>query len=191
MNRQPQDRTDAGFHALELVVAVAVMVALAAVVVPVSRGSSGRDRVGQVIETVDSLRAGSLRFQKDVGSCPREYSSSELADNHQLSLPQSGLKGWSGPYIDHPLDGSSSPFGGFVNLYSGLDHSLYSGFDLEGRGQRVTGPGTFLRYSECSESSAHRIDQALDRGVAGAWTRGGRVQWRDGRLDIFLHAAGR
>ena len=175
-----------GFTLLELTVVVAIIVALAAVVIPMV-GQAKRDgQVADVLQLIDSVRNGAMKYNADTGKCAEEFGSSTADGKHQLFLSQS-VTGWNGPYIDHALSRGDNPYGGYVNVYNTLDSSIFAGFDLVGRGSNTAkGIGNFLRISNFPEDMAQLVNDALDDGIGGDWKATGRVQWKGGKLDVFL-----
>ena len=180
-------RNVAGFTLMELVVVVAIMVALAAVVVPMV-GSAKRDaQVAQVLQVTDSLRTACMKFHADTAKLAKEDSNADGANGHQLALAQENISGWKGPYISQALAKSEHPFGGRVNVFKSLDDAQGNGFDLTGDGTLdATGEGNFVRFYAMPEEIATLIDEALDDGVAGEWGTTGRVRYGENQVDIFL-----
>jgi len=179
-------RGNAGFTLLELTVVVAIIVALAAVVIPMV-GQAKRDgQVAEVLQLVDSLRTAVHRFYSDAGKAPQEFGDSTTATDHQLASKQTAIKNWAGPYIDHPLTSGDSPYGGFVKVFSSLDTSIESGFYLAGGAKDATGVGSYVSFGDFPEDMAQLVDEALDKGMSGDWKKFGRVQWANDVMDIFL-----
>lgn len=182
-----QVRVKGGFTLLELTVVVAIIVALAAVVIPMV-GQARRDgQVAEVLQVVDSLRTGVHRFHADTGRCPVELSSSSDPANHHLSLDQTDIPGWNGPYVDHVITTGDNPFGGAVEVHDDLDASVRNGFNILGGGSKTsTGTGSFVRFGTFPRDLARRVDDALDEGISGNWQHTGRVIWRNDVMDVFL-----
>ena len=175
-----------GFTLLELTVVVAIIVALAAVVIPMV-GQAKRDgQVEEVLQLVDSLRTAVHRFYSDTGIAPKEIGDSTSGTDHQLASKQASIKNWAGPYIDHPLTSGDSPQAGFVKVFASLDTSVESGFYLAGGARDASGVGSYVSFGSFPEDMAQLIDDALDKGVGGDWKKFGRVQWSGDVMDIFL-----
>jgi len=176
-----------GFSLVELTVVVAIIVALAAVVIPVV-GSAREDRhVAQMLRVVDALRGACLKYYSDTGSCARELSSSDAAIDHQLALRHT-VGGWRGPYINPVLSQGDNPFGGTVHVYGGLGMAFQGGFRLTSGSGAITakGLGNFVRFTSIPSSVAKGIDAQLDEGIPGPWKKGGRVTYSGTNLYIFL-----
>ena len=181
-----QFRRAAGFTLIELTVVIAIIVALAAVVIPMV-GQAKRDgQVSAILKLVESLRTAAMKHHSDTGRIAREDGSKRGPNQHHLAIRQT-TTGWSGPYIDHALTDGDNPYGGTVIVFDSLDQANQGGFDLLGRGSNsATGPGNFLRLTNVPEDIGRLVNDALDQGVPGNWRQRGRVQFRDGNLDVFL-----
>jgi general secretion pathway protein G len=174
-----------GFTLIELTVVVAIIIALAAIIVPMV-GSAKRDgQAAEMLQVIDSLRSACQKYQSDTGALALEQSTSTAAADHQLSMAQPAVIGWKGPYLDHALTSGDNPFGGNVIVYDSL--TTLGDFDLVGGGSATsTGPGSCVRFTTVPQDIAQLIDQSLDQGVPGAWGSTGRVKWAGGNLDVFL-----
>ncbi|MAG56461.1 MAG: hypothetical protein CMJ83_09235 [Planctomycetes bacterium] len=176
-----------GFTLVELTVVVAIIVALAAVMVPMV-GSAKRDgQVAEILQMVDPLRSASQKYYADTGTVGREYSGSNSTSNHQFSLKQS-VPGWNGPYISQALTKGDNPFGGHVYVYNSLNSAYQSGFRLTSGSAGLTarGPGNFVRLTNVPLDIAELVNKALDDGVSGNWRKGGRVTYSGSNLYIFM-----
>lgn len=176
-----------GFTLVELTVVVAIIVALAAVVVPMV-GSAKRDgEVAEILQVVDSLRNACQKHYSDTGTCAREYSGSNAKTNHQLALAQT-TTGWKGPYISQALTQGDNPYGGTVNVYASLGSAYQGGFRLTSGSGALTakGVGNFVRFTKVPADIAKLVNDALDKGVSGNWKKGGRVTYSGTNLYVFL-----
>lgn len=178
-----------GFTLVELTVVVAVIVALAAVVVPMVGSARREGQVESLLQVVDTLRGSCQRYWADMGTTATEFSDSTATTDHQLSLAQSSPD-WKGPYISQPLTEGDNEFGGKVRVFNSLNSALGGGFRLvSASGPRLRGTGNFVRFTNIPQDVAQLCDDALDDNVPGAWRNGGRVRWSangGGRMDVFL-----
>ncbi|MGH7151185.1 MAG: hypothetical protein ACREIU_10820, partial [Planctomycetota bacterium] len=127
----------------------------------------------------------------DTNSLAREYSDDTVAANRRLSSDPSsfGVAGWKGPYLEAPLRNVDNPFGGTVRLLDSLDaaNSGGAGFDLLGSGSpNRTGAGNCVRFDGVPMSIARLVDESIDRGVAGAWTQTGAVEYEATTQQLFV-----
>ena len=171
-----------GFSFLELTVVVAIVVALAAVVIPMVSEARRDAELAQVFETIERARSAVVEFHRDTGRCAEEH------DGRRDLSELAAIPGWKGPYWERGPD--AHPHRGLLAIHGTLSAALMGGFDLLGRGSLETWDrGNFLRLGNIPEKLARSVDATLDRGIAGDWNRTGRVQWRQGTLDVFLFAA--
>lgn len=179
-------RNHAGWTLIELTVVIGILVALAAVVVPMVSSSLEDARIARILDTVDVLRKASHRFHSDLGSYAIEHSRRSRPDQHQFALEQNDVR-WKGPYIDHPLGRGDNPYDGHVIVLNKLSTANFGGFRVIGAGgPRLRGRGNFVRFTNIPQEVARRIDDLLEPGVQGNWKRTGRLTWRGGRLDVLL-----
>lgn len=176
-----------GFTLIELTVVVAIIIALAAIIVPMV-GSAKRDgQAAELLQVIDSLRGACMKYHSDTGTLPIEVSTSATVANHKLSLAQS-ITGWKGPYLDHSISAGDNPFGGSVEVLDNLS-TVPGGFDLLGGGTNTaTGPGSCVRFTNVPADIHLLIEAALDQGVAGTNTTTGRVKYTatGGVMTVYL-----
>jgi prepilin-type N-terminal cleavage/methylation domain-containing protein len=180
-----------GFSLIEIIVAVSILVVLAGIAIPVVASQVNKAKAGKILALVETLRSACERYKGDTGQYTREYTTSTSATNHRLSIAQSSIPGWDGPYIDHPLTQSDNPFGGDVYIYEDLDGTgsgvRPNGFSLVGSGANThTGQGNFLGLSNIPQDVAEMVNDALDRGTPGEWQHRGRVEFSRNQLAIYL-----
>ena len=179
--------SSSGRTLFQVTLVVTLVFATAAIVVPFVGRVREDGAVAALNRTLETLERACERYATDTGRCSREYGTSASASHHTLSRQPPGMAGWKGPYLAHPLSDGSSSFGGYINVYDDLSSSNCSGFDLDGDGEKdATGPGNFVRLSNVPEELAAAFDAVHDRSVPGDWRLTGRVQWRSGKLDVFL-----
>lgn len=182
----PQHRHQRGFSLLELVIALSLIAILVGVVTFRSSAVLEKGRVSSLIQLAKNMQTACLTYHSDTGSYPREIPGGAPAAR-DLSTPQTTVAGWAGPYLDKPLaNPGSNPYG---DCRLGDDASAWSnpGFDLDGDGSNdVTGDASMLRLDGIEEAIALRIDDALDKGVAGAWQSSGVVNYDAGARRLFV-----
>ena len=192
MNIHPRN---AGFTLIELVVAIAVIALLAGIVIPMVGDVQEDAKVSKMIAIYETCRKAVVAHKTDTGRLATEYSGSSYqgAQYHHLSLPQT-YTGWKGPYIDHPLTQADNPFEGFVYIYNsfngGAAKPSSNRFQLTGSsGPALTGAGQFLAFSKVPQAVAQKVDDAIDKGIPGTWSRYGKVEWSSsngGTLIFYL-----
>lgn len=185
MNSRTRQR---GFTLVEVVIVVAVLALLAGVVVPMF-GTVSRDaKITRITQLYDQMRNSVQRHYADTSALAIEYSGATGATNHRLSM-NPGTVGWKGPYIDHPINVSDNPFGGYCELHQSMTNvnGLGPGFDLDGDGtNEMVNAGQMLCLSNVPLADAQEINAKLDTGVAGAWDASGRVKYVGGVLVLYL-----
>ena len=180
-----------GFSAVDLLIVVAIMLGMAAVVIPVAGKSKAHHQVHAIESLVDDLKLACHLHYCHTGRLAFESSTTSISSGHQLSVEQP-YDGWQGPYLKHILVPADNPMGGHVYVYDDLRHAYQQGFRiLDGpyRGY-ATGPGNFVRFTEVTPQVAFALDQELDGGEANIddteWARTGAVTWVGGNLYVFL-----
>ncbi len=183
-------RAEAGFTLIELTTVVSIIMALAAVLVPVVASSTRDSQVAQILTVTTTIRDAVMRYHSDLGLCPIESSTGTSAAQHQLALAQASAS-WKGPYIDHVVTPGDHPFAGQVQVFDTLNETTGGliGFDLLGGGTATsTGYGSFIRFLGIPADIAEDVNAALDGGVGGIWSTSGRVKWSAANgLNIFLY----
>lgn len=117
-----------GFSLLEIIIALAIMVMLAAVVTPAVVGTLDRARIDRSTETLDALIAGLLEFRDDINMFPSQLAHlTEPIDGSQQNScgqnyptfppPSNVLNRWEGPYVNRavPPTGLPTPIGTVQN----------------------------------------------------------------------------
>ena len=168
-----------------LTVAAAVVLGLAAVVIPVMGGDGDERPTSHILRVTEVLRAACERHFADTGTCALEDSESSASSHHALSQGQR-TAGWKGPYISQPLTRQDNPFGGLVKVYSNLGSAFQGGFRLTGSTVPSRGSGNFVRFTGIPSAVARRVNDVLDGEVDGDWKTGGRVTYIGTCLYVFL-----
>lgn len=190
----PRGTNERGFTLMELVVVVAVLIALSALLIPAVSGVLEDAKVAQVVTEVNSLKTACAKHYMDTGSFAHEYCGTQYMvqpQHRQLTAPQT-YRGWKGPYIESPLD-TGNPWGGRVHLYATLLVNGLTGWDLDYDGNpelTTADTANVLWLSDVPADQAEAIDEALDPPVAsgGDWRTSGRVQWNEnGYLWVMIH----
>lgn len=191
--------SESGFTLFEATTALSMIVALASVLLPVIQSVKDDADAAIIASTVETMRSAALRFYEDNGRFPREGTDFTTASEHELSIQQTGLAGWRGPYLDHVLVRGDSPFGNQIYVKPWLTYSTNGqGFDLTGDGTldaTGTSPvggamldGAMIRFWGVPLAVAQKVDTAFDGNLGGEWQDSGRVRYQATTwyLDIFL-----
>ena len=181
-----------GFTLMELVVVIAVLVALAALLVPAISSVMDDAKVSEVASLFDSTKKAATRHNFDTGRFAHEYTGPSYlaAGHHELSMEQS-YSGWKGPYLEEPLNLKHNPWGGNVHLYNYLLVNGLQGWDLDRDGTHEHTSQTracVLWMNQVPEEAAEQLDESLDTGTERDtdWRAAGRLQWRNGTLWILV-----
>ncbi|HKB15089.1 MAG TPA: prepilin-type N-terminal cleavage/methylation domain-containing protein [Planctomycetota bacterium] len=180
-----------GFTFLELVVVIAILAVLAGILTPIAKSAIDDSRATKMEALASTLSKAAQRYFFDTGSLSREYSDDTAAANRRLSSDPTpfGVAGWKGPYLEAPLCSADSPFASTVRLLDSLDAAIAGapGFDLLGSGTpNRTGTGNCVRFDAVPMSIARLVDESIDRGVAGAWTQTGAVEYEATSQQMFV-----
>lgn len=181
----------AGFTFLELVVVIAILAVLAGILTPIAKSAIDDSRATKMAGVASTLSKAAQRYYFDTNTLPREHSDDTVAANRRLSSDPSsfGVTGWKGPYLKAPLRNADNPFGGTVRLLDSLDAASpgAAGFDLLGSGTpNRTGAGNCVRFDGVPMGIARLVDEEIDRGVAGAWTQTGSVEYESSTQQLFV-----
>ncbi len=180
--------TRRGFSLVEILIVVIILGILAAIVIPGAAGAAEDAKAAKILATVDAVRTAVNTHYMHTNQLAIEYSGQQYAaaGNHQLSLTQT-YKGWSGPYLDHPLSAADNPFGELF-VYRNFNGVANGGFDLTGGGgNTATGNGQYIVFNGVPDTVARSVNDTLDSGItAGDWKATGQVEWRNNRLAVFL-----
>ncbi len=98
--------TRRGFTLIELLVVVAIIIILAAILLPLFANRTEEARVARMAAEIRALRTAVLMYMVDMNRLPAQFS--------DLLAPSSTPPEWRGPYIEKPYN--SSPWGTTVTL---------------------------------------------------------------------------
>jgi hypothetical protein len=176
--------------------------------VPIFKNMQEDAKVGQVLKLSETFRTAVQMYHADTGELPPyEHSGEGEPPEHKcLSYNCKNLPSWGGPYINKPLECSDSPYGQNVfeiptnpprnvtNCMAIVTLQAVSGnaWDLDGDGKEEYGPATQVNFVNVPESSAKKIDEALDKGVPGDWKTKGKVGYNTylGQNSVHIYLIG-
>ena len=176
------------FTLIELVLTIAIVVMLAAAMLPIVRLSIEDAKVAKVLELIDTLKVACQNHYFDTGKYAREYTAMNRPIDHTLFMDP-GYSGWNGPYIVALLAAEDNPYGGI--LYLATAFPVY-GFDLDGDGARdKAGDGNMVDVRRISEGAARKINDKFDADVPGDWKVTGKVRYLvysngDSSMSVYL-----
>lgn len=160
-----------GFSTLEFGIAIAAIVLLAGILVPISRDSARDGRAAEILGLYDEVASAAQALYADTGRLPLELGTSvdPRAARCRVS-PQ------------HPKNRAM--------LLDRTDAPVYATgpFDLLGTGAPTEGSASVLVLASVPAELARRLDATIDRGIPGAWDRTGRVKYADRDLQMFVFA---
>lgn len=191
----PIDQTsnESGFTLIELVITLVIMTLLVGIAVPAIGTLQDDAKVAKILATSDALKKACERHYADTGMLCVEQSGSSAVNSHMLAEVQT-IKGWKGPYLDHPLTSGDNPFAGSVSIFNafnvGNPRPYANGFKLTGpSAPKRKGAGQYVAFTKVPKLIAEAVNDALDDGIGGNWRKTGRVQWKsanEGTLMIYL-----
>lgn len=111
-----------GFTFVELIVGLAILMMIAAVVLPVLFAGLDRARVDTSADILEGLAAASVEFEADVGHYPGQLTQlvnpittaqqNVCGENYTSFPPPSDEVGrWAGPYVSRVIEASGFPIG--------------------------------------------------------------------------------
>lgn len=178
------------FTLLEVVLVVAILVVLAASVIPIVKQSIEDTKVTKVIDLSEVLKHACKNYRIDVNRYPIEIPTFPAPVTHGLSQDDS-RSGWKGPYISSPLAPEDNPYfdggaGAGVAVFSPM-LGLYA-FDVDGNGvDDRTGAGSYVIFYNVSQSAAKNINDILDSHLGNNnWQARGRVEYSIGPTNTLL-----
>ena len=178
-----------GLTLVEIIVVIAVLTLLAGLIIPAITGVSQDAKATKILAVIDTLKKAVMEHYSHTGTLATEYSGYTDPKKHELSIKQK-TPGWRGPYIDHPLSTGDNPFGGYVYVYENFNWGgpAPKSFNLLGKGGKAKGKGQYVAFGNIPQDVAKMVDDALDKGIKGNWTRTGRVEYekKAKRLNVFL-----
>jgi len=158
-----------GFTLLELIVALAVMLVLAAAVAPNILGRLDRIRVERGRDALEELRAAIVLFEEDVGAYPGRLT--QLVEQISQGEPNSCGQGykkaeadrWDGPYLARVIPGSGLP------VAIGTANVVLERQPVGGQNARLK-----IVVDDVSVGDAADLDELVDGGDGAA---SGGVEW--------------
>lgn len=108
-----------GFTLLEMIVVIAILVGLAALIVPVVQDAIVDAKVAKLVALADTLKKAARKYYQDTNTLPREDDGS-VPPVHDLFANTSAVANWKGPYISAPLTVRDNPFGTRIMLINNL-----------------------------------------------------------------------
>ena len=168
------------FSMVEVIVALLIMAALAAVIMPGVVRSMDRARVERSFEQLEGIAAAVIDFENDVNRYPSTLTMLATApvagdDNSCGADLSNGQRGnWAGPYIDRLVPAPGIPVG-IGTAATGLVR-----IPLSGQSALL-----LIVVNDVSEADALALDQMVDGDGAGA----GTVLWGPIEADGFVTLA--
>ena len=154
-----------GFSLIEAIVAIAILVMLAAVIMPTLIGSLDAARVNDGHEKLDEFVSAIAAFHADVNRYPRylEYLSHSLSGGDDDicgdDIPPGLRAQWAGPYADRIITSA----GIFIGIGRAQNEII-----------RVSGTRAYIAVAEVSDSDAETLNAEVD---ADNNLAAGTVQW--------------
>lgn len=188
MNRHTSHRLS-GYSIVEMLATLSILAVLVGLVSFGSGRPVEKAKLARLLDLVERVESACGRYHADTGRFAYEFSGT-AAPHRRLSAPQSE-EGWSGPYLEAPLEHLvSNPFGS-VHLYNDPRvNDWIPGFDLDGDGAaEITDGANMLWLSGVDGATARALDRALETEVRGAWMDTGRLRY-DGKRGfawILVH----
>lgn len=187
-------QTLGGLTLLEVVVTIAILIALAGILVPIV-GHLVRDaQASRIVDLAERLKGACHRYWIDTAEFASEYGGADQAlysdpARHKLSM-DTGSTDWKGPYIDAPLSLKASPTGGGVELVNALSAMpSFPGFVLPGDATPRNDAGNMLVFEEIPMGLAEAVNDKVEPSeTADRWMPEGRVAYAasEERLYVFL-----
>lgn len=165
------------FSMVEVIVALLIMAALAAVIMPGVVRSMDRARVERGFEQLEGMAAGIIAFENDVNRYPSTLtmlaSAPVAGDDNScgVDLNNGQRSAWAGPYLDRLVPAPGVPVGIGTALPALVRISL--------GGQSAN---LLVVVNDVSEADALALDEMVDGDGAGA----GTVQWGAIEADGFV-----
>ena len=167
------------FTLVEVMIAIALVAALAAVMVPTIRGRLQDAYENAIVEELTNLTAAVQAYRQDVGKYPPalDYLSALRAspvDRCGVALSASAQANWRGPYVSRAIPNSS----GYVVAQK---DTMADVITANSSGQPPV--GIFIRIQGTDTMTAHNVDIKLD-GLPIATQ--GQVRWAISGTSVFL-----
>jgi len=173
MKRQSSPRNDrrAGFTAVEILIAVAIVAILAAVTVPAIRTRLSSGDGDAIVAEFQNLEQALQAFQENTTTYP--HTLDELTDlpttpltscNANMSATQ--ISRWRGPYVTRPITGN---------------YTVTADVTVENTLVRDTIPASSalldIKMDNVEQDVANQVERDLDGAISGSSSTTGAVTW--------------
>lgn len=168
-----------GFSLAEILVALAILAALAAVIIPAVAGQISKSDATRTIQDMTSIRTGIEQFVADVHRYPGKVShlanqiSITQMDVNNALYPQPLVNRWKGPYL-----GRDTLPGGYQTGFGGLVSDSLVKLTFQAGVNYAT-----VVIAGITQTDFNRIDVEID-GTVGATT--GMLRWVAGDTVKYL-----
>jgi prepilin-type N-terminal cleavage/methylation domain-containing protein len=177
--RRSPSRSRAGFSLAEILVALAILAALAAVLIPAVAGQISKSDATRTIQDMTSIRTGIEQFVADVHRYPGKVShlanqiSTTQMDVNNALYTQPLVNRWRGPYL-----GRDTLTGGYQTGFGGLVRDSLVRLTFQAGVNYAT-----VVIAGITQTDFNRIDLEVD-GTVGATT--GMLRWVTGDTVKYL-----
>jgi len=153
-------RNERAFTLIELVVAMAILAALVAAILPTVFKQMEKSKVARVEKEYDAAKTGVLSCYGDTGQFPDQWSDAggNAARNEMLAAPAGAAwSAWDGPYLEAPLQ--VNPWGGQTRV-----RLLNVPFDLDKDGtSEMANPNIMLELTGVDDNAALKLEKDFDK----------------------------
>ena len=183
------DRTTRGFSLVEILVALAIIAAVAAILIPGVANRVRQSESSSIAATLDALRAGILEYRADVRRYPTnlQYLSEQPANAEDIcgrDVPAGFLANWKGPYVNRPITAAGLKV---------ADATIVDAISLSPLTFTATTSGELtIQVQEVDSAVARSIERGVDTTLDFAT---GTIRWTDvsggrGTLSFIIPARG-
>jgi type II secretion system protein G len=172
-------RRQRGFTLIEVIVALAIMITLAAVVIPTVVGSLDRARIDRAQDSLQAIADAISSFQNDVNVYPASLTQLIVAlqngsrDVCNNNMSWRDRRNWNGPYVQRMLTSSGLPVG--IGTANDAFNEVNGFFGNPGEIQIVV--------SNVELADAYAMDTRMDDGDGQT---SGTIQWTNPDADNFV-----
>lgn len=178
-----------GFSIVEIIVALLIMAAIAAVMVPAMKSRIDASEAAAIIDNLKQIRHASLAYRDNVGRYPKFLTQLQArpsagavgnTDICNVTLPQPAIDNWKGPYLAQRFTGTGLQVGGAI-ISNTLDRNTVP--------PTASQPEGFLKVSvnDVEQTIAQEVDRAFDPLNAGIVDLvGGSITWANGLLTFWI-----
>ena len=174
------------FTLIELVLVIAIVVILAAAMVPIVREAREGARVSEILRLSDTLKLACQQYYTDTGTYAVESSPAPPSNPLVHGLAgDDGKAGWNGPYINNFISSDDNPYN--LAIVVGRVKAPIE-FDLDGNGTVDRTVGNFLQISGVPDSAVKKINDQFDSHLGDSnWENTGRVEYMGSNIvNIYL-----